>query len=325
MPSNAPAPVAIVGNLNADQWIATVERFPRWDEEIVVESARLELAGTAGYLLQAGAGLGLPGYVVSTIGDDALGSIVLDGLRALGAATDGIEVLRGHETCLGMIFVGSDGQRAIMGTLGAHALMTVEVARRHDEAVAACPEVVLCGSYLLPRFTAADALPYARELRSRGQLVVFDPSWDPAGWSERTRDETFALLPEVDIYLPNETELLHLTGASDLDAALEMVAARAREVVVKRGAEGAVYRSGTTRAEVPALPTSAANTIGAGDVFDMGYLYARRQGWVPEERLLFACALAAIVVSQSGQRLYPDASEVERVMKEAGYAARLHA
>lgn len=325
MPSETPAPVAIVGNLNADLWIQTVERFPRWDEEIVVESSRLELAGTAGYLLQAGHGLGLPSVVVSTIGDDPFGAVVRDGLRALGADAGGVEVLAGQETCLGMIFVGPEGQRAIIATLGAHAQMDLAVADRHDERIAACAEVVLCGTYLLPRFGAAEALLYARTVRARGQLVVFDPSWDPAGWGAQTRADTLALLAAVDVYLPNELELLHLTGASDVEAAVEIVAGLAGEVVVKRGAEGALYAAGPTRIAVPALPVAAVNTIGAGDVFDMGYLFARRQGWAPEARLRFACALAAMVVVQVGPRRYPDAAAIIRVMEEAGYATRLDA
>src|SRR5829696_7456444 len=135
-----PAPIGIVGNLNVDQWIQTVERFPSWDEEIVVDSARLELAGTAGYLLLASQALGVPTITVSTIGDDAFGAFLQEELRAIGAETDGVEVLPGWETCLGMIFVGEGGRRGIMGTLGAHAEMSLEVAGRHDNRIAECAE-----------------------------------------------------------------------------------------------------------------------------------------------------------------------------------------
>jgi sugar/nucleoside kinase (ribokinase family) len=320
-----PAPIAIVGNLNADQWVRTVRRFPRWDEEIVVDSSRIELAGTAGYMLLAGHGLGWPAVVVSTIGDDLYGAFLQDELRRLGVATDGVETISGCETCLGMIFVGPDGQRAILSTLGAHALMDVAVARRHDAAVGRCAEVVLCGSYLLPRFGPSDILPYARALRARDQTVVFDPSWDPGGWSETTRRETLALLDEVDVYLPNEPELLHLTGASDLESAIAALGGRPREVVVKRGAEGALYVAGADRVAVPGYDVAPVNTIGAGDVFDVAYLYARRQGWLPAERLRFACALAAMVVAQPGDRAYPDAAAVAAFREEAERAARIHA
>ncbi len=309
------APLAVVGNLNVDQWVRTVERFPAWDEELLVESVRLELAGTAGYAIEAARGLGLETVVVSTLGDDAFGRTVLDALSALGAPTIGIEVLPGYETPVGMVFVGPDGRRSIMSTLGAHAEMAVAVAERHDGAVARCPEVLLCGAYLLPRFTPADLLPYARKLRARGQVVAFDPSWDPSGWGQMTREDTLTLLPAVDIYLPNDEELVRLTGAATWEAALSAVEGLAGETVVKRGADGAVYASGADRVAVGAFPLNAVNTIGAGDAFDVGYLFARRQGWEPERRLRFACALAGMVVAQPDRRAYPTAGQVEAFMR----------
>lgn len=317
-PRGADAPLAIVGNLNPDQWIGPVTRFPRWDEEILVGSARLELAGTAGYAALAASALGLPPVVVSTLGDDAFGRFTRDALAALGADVAGVEVLPGEETPLGMVFVGADGRRAIFSTLGAHARMGVEVATRHDDTVAACPDVLLCGAYLLPNFSPDLLLPYARRLRARGQTVAFDPSWDPAGWGEASRRVTLALLPEVDLYLPNDEELTHLTGAATWQAALDAVADLPGETVLKRGAAGAVYARGRERVEVPGFPIDAANTIGAGDVFDVAYLLARRRAWPPARRLRFACAVAALVVAQAGPRRYPDEATVEAFLATRG-------
>ena len=317
MPDSAAPALAVVGNLNVDQWVRTVDRFPAWDEELLVDSARLELAGTAGYILQACRGLGIDAFVVSTIGDDVFGRFVLGRLRELEFDASGVEVLRGEETAVGMIFVGPAGRRGILSTTGAHARMDAAVAERHDGRIAGCEEVFLCGSYLLPRFGPAAALLSARALRARGQTVVFDPSWDPGGWSERTRRDTFELLGVVDVYLPNEEELMGLTGTSDPRAALAEVDGLAGETVVKRGARGAVFLGGGERVEVPGFAVDAVNTIGAGDVFDVGYLFARRLGWPPTQRLRFACALAAMVVSQPGTRCYPDAAAVTRFMTEA--------
>ena len=307
------APLAIVGNLNVDQWVGPVDRLPAWDEELVVDSARIELAGTAGYLLRACRGLGWDALAVSTIGDDDFGRVILHELAALGVDSSAVEVVPGQETGLGIIFVAPDGRRSILGTLGAHALMDPATAERHDAAVAACPEVLLCGTYLLPRFGPAAALPYARTLRARGQTVVFDPSWDPSGWGEPVRRDTLALLAEVDVYLPNDEELTRLTGMPDWQSALDMVAGIAGETILKRGPHGAVYRRGDEQIASPGLVINAVNTIGAGDTFDAGYLYARRLGRPPAERLRFANALAAMVVSQPGARAYPDAAAVERV------------
>jgi sugar/nucleoside kinase (ribokinase family) len=309
-----PKPIAVVGNLNPDQWISPVHRFPSWDEELLVESVRLELAGTAGYAIRAADGLGLSTVVVSTLGDDAFGRFVLAELAGLAVDASGVVVLPGVETSIGLVFVDPEGRRSILSTLGAHADMDLAVAERHDPAVAACAEVLLCGAYLLPRFSPRDLLPYARRLRARGQVVAFDPSWDPGGWGEQTRADTLALLPEVDVYLPNDEELRHLVREDSWEQALAAVEGLAGETVVKRGAGGAVYASGADRVEVAAFPVRVVNTIGAGDVFDVAYLYARRHGWPPDQRLRFACAAAGMVVSQTGARAYPSAEETRAFM-----------
>lgn len=322
MPIDDNHPIAIVGNLNVDQIITPIDRFPAWDEELIVDEARIELAGTAGYLMLAANGLGLNPYVVSTIGDDMFGDFLQSEVKALGTAASGIEVVPGFATSLGMIFVGREGQRGILTVLGAHAVMDVAVAERHDADVVRCPEVFLCGTYLLPRFSPMAALTYARKLRARGQTVVFDPSWDPCGWSEATLRDTLALLREVDVYLPNEEEICHLTGVPTWQDAIDRVAGTAQEIVVKRGAAGAIYVSESERIEVPALPVRAMNTVGAGDVFDMGFLYARRQRWEPQRALEFACACAAYVVAQTGTRHYPAADEVLAFERQFGAVTR---
>lgn len=305
-----PRPLAVVGNLNVDLWVRTVERFPNWDEELVVESARLQLAGTAGYVMLAAKSLGIPTVVVSTIGDDSFGQYLLQVLHEHGFSTAGIAVCAGEETSLGIVFIGRSGQRAILSTLGAHRLMDIGIVEQHDGEIVHCSELFLCGNYLLPRLTPLDVLPYARKAKERGQLVVFDPSWDPAGWPDATRAATYALLAAVDVYLPTEEELVRLTGRADWHEAVHEVRELAPEIVLKRGRDGAIAVCGAEQVAVPSFPVPAANTIGAGDVFDVGYLFARRQGWSLKHRTEFACALAALVVAQPGDRIYPTAHDV---------------
>ncbi len=310
------APLAIVGNLNVDLWVQTVDRFPAWSEERIVDSARPELAGTAGYLMLACTGLGIDAITVSTIGDDVFGCFLCKQLQELSFSTQGIELIDEEETALSMIFIGAGGERSILSTLGAHKYMDMGVVRRHDHLIALCREVVLCGNYLLPQLSPSDVSRYAGELRARGQCVAFDPSWDPTGWGEQIRHDTYRLLNEVDVYLPNEEELTHLTGRANWRDALREVEGLPGEIVLKRGSHGAVYAGAKEWIEVPGFAVNAVNTIGAGDVFDMGYLFGRRMGWPPLQRVQFACALAAIVVSQPGRRTYPDAATVLAFLQE---------
>jgi len=309
------APFGIVGNMNLDLWVAGVTRFPQRDEEVLAASSSIELAGTAGYVLQAALALGVEPRVVSTIGDDRLGDMLLAELGKIGCPVEGLEVVAGDETSLGIVFVREDGSRGILTTLGAHAVMDPAVAKRQDAWIAPCAEVLLCGAYLLPRFGPDDILPYAAGLRRRGQVVAFDPSWDPAGWPPATREATMRLLREVDVYLPNDAELMALTGAADLEAAVSAVADLAGEVVVKRGADGALFARGGERVSEPGYPIRAVSTIGAGDIFDTAYLLARRRGMDVSRRLRFANAAAALAVRQEGARVYPGEREIEAAMR----------
>ena len=320
MPSEPMRPIAIVGNLNVDQIVATVTRFPDWDEELLVESSHLELAGAAGYLALAAQRFGMAPFVVSTVGDDAAGAFIRRGLAGAGIDDSGVETISGAPTCLGIIFVGDRGQRSILTVLGAHEQMDVAVAERHDACIAECAEVFLCGGYLLPRFSPKLVTGYARRLRERGQTVVFDPSWDPGGWQPHTRAETLALLAHVDLYMPNEEEFLHLAATSTLERGLAVVRAHAphTQIVIKRGAEGAIATTGSETIAVLGLPVEAVNTIGAGDVFDIAWLHARRRGWSTRGCLEFACAAAGMIVSQRGSRAYPDEAAVLAFAAAAG-------
>lgn len=303
-------PLAIVGNLNVDLWVRSVDRLPDPGQETIVDTARLELAGTAGYVLLACRALGLPTLPVSSIGDDALGQFTLRTLADLGTTSSGILVFPGTETPISIVLVAPDGDRSILSTLGAHTLLDIDAVRAFDSAIAAYPDVFLCGTYLLPRLSPARIQPYAAELRRRGQTVFFDPSWDPGGWSLPIRNDTLVLLRDVDVFLPNETELLHLLDVSDLDAAIRTILTFVPEVIVKRGDRGALHATAGAWTEQPAFPVTPINTIGAGDIFDAGYIVARRFGWSIERRLQFAAALAALVVTQPGRRSYPDLSTI---------------
>jgi sugar/nucleoside kinase (ribokinase family) len=98
------------------------------------------------------------------------------------------------------------------------------------------------------------------------------------------RDETLEsplvreILSLVDLFMPNASEAQKLARADSLDQALNALAEIAPYVVVKNGASGAIARRGGMRCAEPALPlTRIADTTGAGDVFNAGFLAAYLQ------------------------------------------------
>jgi sugar/nucleoside kinase (ribokinase family) len=113
-----------------------------------------------------------------------------------------------------------------------------------------------------------------------------------------TAEELKLLLPTVDVLFCNEFELGEVAGMEWVQGAQWALSAGAQMVVVKRGEQGAaIFSAGSTRIDIPCFPVKAVGTVGAGDSFDAGFLYAYDGGSSPEESARFANAVAALVVS----------------------------
>jgi 2-dehydro-3-deoxygluconokinase len=72
------------------------------------------------------------------------------------------------------------------------------------------------------------------------------------------------------------------------------------EVVVKDGARGCAALLDGKRYEVPALPVTVVDPVGAGDAFVAGYLADRMAGATPSARLRTAIATGAFAVTVPG-------------------------
>jgi sugar/nucleoside kinase (ribokinase family) len=103
------------------------------------------------------------------------------------------------------------------------------------------------------------------------------------------------------VVVPNEAEALALAGHEDaLLAAARDLAARGALVVVKRGARGAVAVRGDEVIRAPAPAANGPDSVGAGDSFDAGLVWALLDGRPLDEALGIACACGALSLRAAG-------------------------
>ncbi|GLZ08622.1 carbohydrate kinase [Actinomadura sp. NBRC 104412] len=136
---------------------------------------------------------------------------------------------------------------------------------------------------------------WALALRATGALVFADLGWDPTEtWSTDVLDR----LKDVDVFLPNAVEAMAYTRTRTPDDALKALSERVPVVVVKQGAGGASAIDSSTgeRAHAAALPVTALDPTGAGDVFAAGFVFGTLAGWPLEQRLRFANLCAGLSV-----------------------------
>jgi 2-dehydro-3-deoxygluconokinase len=100
-----------------------------------------------------------------------------------------------------------------------------------------------------------------------------------------------------------------LFGVDGADAVLAAVlAAGAKEAVVRMGADGALTAGGVI---APARVLAVRDEVGAGDGFAAGYAWARLQGWTAARAVEAAHCVAASTLHATGDwETYPTRNEL---------------
>jgi sugar/nucleoside kinase (ribokinase family) len=126
------------------------------------------------------------------------------------------------------------------------------------------------------------------------------------------------VLAEVSVFLPNRDEARAITGYDDSRAAAKAL----REmgvglVVIKLGAEGSFALGDSVEDRLPALPATVLDAVGAGDVYDGGFIFGMLRQMAVRDCMAFGSAAASLYISR-GLRRFPVLSEVLAAAREYG-------
>lgn len=150
-----------------------------------------------------------------------------------------------------------------------------------------------------------------------GCRVVFDVDFRAMSWpSPAEAGQAVRLaLPFIDVLIGNQPELRLVAGEEDLDRATAALRERVPLLVSKLGEAGTRVWQGKDSVFLPPYSVEVVSTIGAGDGFASGFLYALLQGKPVTECLHYGNAAAAIVVSRlSCSEAMPTLAEVEEMI-----------
>jgi sugar/nucleoside kinase (ribokinase family) len=137
-------------------------------------------------------------------------------------------------------------------------------------------------------------------------------------WIARKPDQVLEVLRQVDVALLNEEEAKSLAGETQLvKAADRLLEQGATAVIVKKGENGALYRSRDERFVTPAFPVDAlTDPTGAGDSFAGGFLgwlakSGRDDGGALRQALACGTAMASLAIEDFSPRGLLDADRDE--------------
>jgi sugar/nucleoside kinase (ribokinase family) len=179
------------------------------------------------------------------------------------------------------------------------------------------------GFFVLPGLDGralGDLYASARAAGVRTILDVVVPSDDEGVSLDLLAD----VLPQVDLFIPNEDEARALTGMAEPESqAKQLREAGATAVVVTMGAEGSVFVDDEHSLHVEAPKVEVVDGSGAGDAYTAGLIAGHLQGWDVERGLRFASVLGASACTKLGCTAGVfDRSEAERFLDEHALTSR---
>ncbi len=258
--------VLVVGELNVDLILNKIDSFPEMGKEKLAGEMTLTLGSSSAIFASNISSLGAKVSFVGKIGQDSFGDLVLDSLKKKNVNTDFIISDKKSKTGA-TIVLNYDEDRAMVTHPGAMEELTINDIS--SEYLSAAKHLHISSIFLQPKIKE-NILDLLVKAKKAGLTTSLDPQWDP---NEKWDIDLRKLLPFIDVFLPNETEVTHLTKEPDVEKALKLLAPFANLIVVKMGSKGsALLRNGNISLQPAFLNEEVADAIGAGDSFDAGFI-----------------------------------------------------
>jgi sugar/nucleoside kinase (ribokinase family) len=277
----------VLGDANPDL-VLTGDVAPAFGQaETLVDGARLTIGGSGAIMACGAARLGLRTAFVGVIGDDVFGRFMLDELAAREVDVSRVAVDPNRPTGLSVILSRRD-DRAILTSVGTIGDLHGDLVDREFLRAARHLHV---SAYFLQERLRPDLPTLFDEAHEAGATTSIDPNWDPAHeWD----GGLLALLSRTDCFFPNSTEARAITGVDDVDVAAQALAEHGGVVAMKFGQGGGLAMKGDEVVRSEAIAANVADTTGAGDSFDAGFLAGFVQGWALDRCLALAVACGSL-------------------------------
>lgn len=307
--------------------IASISRLPKKGGQVLVRSWDTSVGGCAASVSVFASALGLKSRVVTKIGRDEDGEKIKKRFRDLNVDIGFIGEDAKLKTGRAFLVITPDGEWTSFSNPGAGVNLKNEL-ENLDQTTIKNTKVVYVESYALlsesNRRAIGKVIGYCRAL---GTKVALDTCLLTA---VEFPHELRNLLSQADITFTNEIEIKTLFEVRSIKEAVKKLERNNPNLlycVVKLGRRGSkiFFKNGKTgrldSLKIPVIPVkTVADTLGAGDAYDAGFLLGVLKGLGPKEAGLLGTGVASKVIQGPGsQSIIPSRKDVLENLARHGY------
>lgn len=243
--------------------------------------------------------LGIQSLVASAVGEDGLGTFLINHLKNEGIDTSCVQqveystsmvvVTKSQSTPIPIFYRGADYQLAYTSELE-KALQNSKIVHFSCWPISMQPVRQTIEKVIL-------------EARKNQILLCFDPNYHPMIWQKGEDGVEYvkSIISKVDIVKPSEDDAERLFGSDTPENQLQkFLDLGAKLVIMTLGKDGAIASNGTEMIKFDTLATEIVDTTGAGDAFWSGFYSAVVKGYTIREALKLGFAVSAYKLKYTG-------------------------
>ncbi|WEK06360.1 MAG: 5-dehydro-2-deoxygluconokinase [Candidatus Devosia phytovorans] len=244
--------------------------------------------------------LGLKSALITRVGNEQMGRFIREQLAREGVETAGIATDKDRLTALVLLSVEAEGVSPMIFYRSDCADMALDESNVDEALIASSRSIVVTGTHFSRPHAEAAQKKAICLAKAHGGKVAFDIDYRPNLWGLAGHEEGFSryvasdhvsekyksVLPDCDLIVGTEEEVLIASGEADLLSALRTIRGlSSATIVLKRGPMGCIVYDGIIPDNLEdgivgkGFPIEVYNVLGAGDAFMSGWL----RGWLKGE------------------------------------------
>lgn len=263
--------------------------------------------------------LGLKSALITRVGNEQMGRFIVEQLVREGVETRGVVTDPERLTALVLLAVENDDSFPLIFYRDNCADAALDESDIDPDFIRTAKAVLVTGTHFAKPNSDKAQRKAMRVAKENGAKVVFDIDYRPNLWglaghdagdsryiaSDEVSAHLKTVLPDCDLIVGTEEEVLIAAGTADIQSALRAIrAVSSGTIVLKRGPMGCIVYDGPIPDNLEegivgkGFPIEVYNVLGAGDAFMSGFLRGWLRGEPHATSATWANACGAFAVSR---------------------------